>query len=120
MKKMIIALVLLCSVIFIFSGIKANAKIPAGLFLPSGANYLNPENMYYIPSDGDYEGCVATRKDIMVKENTTYYIYCINNPNVYFDGYTIQRWDDETEDLVDQMILTRSSNGNVTKGRLVE
>ena len=101
MKKSIFIALLICCAMMIFSGVKANAKIPAGLFLPDGENYLNPENIYYTPTDGDYEGYLTSRKDIMVKENTTYYIYCIHKPNVCFDGQTIKAWDDITEDLVE-------------------
>ena len=90
MKKRLLIVTLLCGMFLIFGGIKASAKIPAGLFLPEGYNYLDPENIYYTPIDGDYQGYLRSRNDLVVKEETDYCIYCIDTDNVYFDSVCIE------------------------------
>lgn len=101
MKKRLLIFTFLCGLFLVFGGIKASAKIPAGIFLPQGYNYLDPENIYYTPIDGDNQGYLRSRSDLAVKDETDYCIYCIDTANVYFDSACIEYWDPETEDLLE-------------------
>lgn len=101
MKKIIFIGLLFCSLFLFFGAVKTSAKVHPGHFLPSGLNYLNPENVYYTPINGDYEGVLRTRESIRVKSDTCYYIYCINSDDVYIDSQTISAFDDEIEDLIE-------------------
>lgn len=101
MKKIVMFGLLFCSIFLMLGGKQLSAEVPPHYFLPDGENYLNPENIYYTPTDGDYEGVLASRSDIRVKQGVTYFIYCINCNEVVIDYQTVNVWDDQTEDLVE-------------------
>ena len=101
MKKIIIIGLLFSGLFLLFAKINTSAKIPPSFYLPSGLNYLNPDNVYYTPIDGDYEGTLTTRDRIRVKPGVDYCIYCINSSDVAINSQTIMTFDDETEDLIE-------------------
>ena len=101
MKKIVIIVVILCSVLMIFGGVTTSAAIPPSYFLPSGVNYLNPKNIYYIPIDGENEGTLHSREQIVVKEATEYYIYCVYRGNFALTSSCIEVWDYDEDDFVE-------------------
>ena len=101
MKKLMCIGLIVFSILLAFGGVKTSALVPPNYFLPSGVNYLNPKNIYYTPIDGEFDGELHSREQIVVKEDTTYYIYCVYTGSVCLTSSCIEIWDETQNDFVE-------------------
>lgn len=84
---------------------------PNNEFIPTGLNYLDPDNVQYIPSDYSKVGSIRTIAPFRLNWGNTYYLCAKEHQGLYFGEARVYEYD-SNKNLIDEVFIERYGENN--------